>query len=144
MPTSWNTFIFKFRLIFATDERRIMSGKAFHVVFCGSPLIRVAFVATDQWAALTKSSFLATSLRARRQELSACWVMTWSLCVLNLVNLWRMDMKISMILWKHKMAPGWRHGWVITLKRGGTRFLMKPNILWKFEDQIFEINEGQN
>ena len=32
------------------------------------------------------------------------------------------------------MAPGWRYGWVITLKRGGTRFLMKPNILWKFED----------
>ena len=33
--------IFKFRSIFATDERRIVSGKAFHMVICGSPLIRV-------------------------------------------------------------------------------------------------------
>ena len=38
------------------------------------------------------------------------------------------------------MAPGWRHGWVITLKRGGTRFLMKPNILWKFEDDSDTIS----
>ena len=30
MPISWNTVIFKFRSIFATDERRIMSGIAFH------------------------------------------------------------------------------------------------------------------
>ena len=50
MPISWNTVIFKFHLIFATDERRIVKGKAFHTVFCGSPLIRVSFVATDQWA----------------------------------------------------------------------------------------------
>ena len=50
-PVSWNTVIFKFRFIFATDERRIVSGKVFHMVFCGSPLIRVSFVATDQlWA----------------------------------------------------------------------------------------------
>ena len=28
MPTSWTTVIFKFRLVFATDERRIVSGKA--------------------------------------------------------------------------------------------------------------------
>ena len=27
-----------------------MSEKAFHKVFRGSPLIRVSFVATDQWA----------------------------------------------------------------------------------------------
>ena len=27
-----------------------MKGKAFHMVFCGSPLIRGSFVATDQWA----------------------------------------------------------------------------------------------
>ena len=32
---------------------------------------------------------------ARGQGLSVCWLMTWSLCVLNLVNLWRMDMKIN-------------------------------------------------
>ena len=44
--------------------------------------------------------------------------MTWSLCVLNLGNLWWMVMKIWMITWKHKMVLGWRHGWVITLKRG--------------------------
>ena len=50
MPISWNTVIFKFRLIFATDERNFVSGKDFHKVFCGSPLIRVSFVATDQWA----------------------------------------------------------------------------------------------
>ena len=30
MPISSNTVIFKFRLIFATDERSIVSGKAFH------------------------------------------------------------------------------------------------------------------
>ena len=33
MPISWNTVIFKFRLIFATDDRRIVKGKAFHTVF---------------------------------------------------------------------------------------------------------------
>ena len=27
-----------------------MKEKAFHTVFCGSPLFRVSFVATDQWA----------------------------------------------------------------------------------------------
>ena len=32
MPISWNTIIFKFRLIFAIDERRIVSGMAFHMV----------------------------------------------------------------------------------------------------------------
>ena len=61
----------------------------------------------------------------------------WSLCVLNLVNLWRMDMKISMITWKHKMAPGWRHGWVITLKSFACRFLILTKILWKFEDDCW-------
>ena len=79
------------------------------------------------------------------QELSVCWPMTWSLCVLNLINSQWMVMKIW-ITWKLKMAPGWRHGWVITLKRGGARFLMMPKILWKFEDSdtFFEINESQN
>ena len=48
------------------------------------------------------------SWRARGQGLSVCCLMTWSLWVLNWVNLWWMDMKISMITWKHKMAPGWR------------------------------------
>ena len=50
MPISWNTVIFKFRLIFVTDEWRFVKGQAFHTVFCGSPLIRVSFVAMDQWA----------------------------------------------------------------------------------------------
>ena len=31
--------IFKFRLIFATNEQKIVSGKAFHMVFWWSPLI---------------------------------------------------------------------------------------------------------
>ena len=35
-----------------TDERGIMSGMAFHIVFCGIPLKRVSFVDTDQWASL--------------------------------------------------------------------------------------------
>ena len=39
MPISWNTVIFKFHLIFLIDERRIVSGKAFHMVFWWSPLI---------------------------------------------------------------------------------------------------------
>ena len=30
MPISWNTVIFKFRWIFATDEGRIVSGQTFH------------------------------------------------------------------------------------------------------------------
>ena len=50
MHTSWNTVILKFRWIFATDERKIVKGQTFHMVSCGSPLIRVSFVATDQWA----------------------------------------------------------------------------------------------
>ena len=50
MPTSWNTVIFKFRWSFAPDERRIVLGQTFHMVSCGSPLISVSFVATDQWA----------------------------------------------------------------------------------------------
>ena len=64
-----------------------------------------------------------------------CDLIVWShsICTRNLGNLWWLVMKIWMIMWKHKMAPGWRHGWVITLKRGGARFLMMPNILWKFE-----------
>ena len=51
MPIFWNTVITKSRLNFATDERRILSGKAFHMVFCGRPWIGVSFVASDhQWA----------------------------------------------------------------------------------------------
>ena len=38
MPTSWNTVIFKFRLIFATDERSFVSGKDFYKVFWGTPI----------------------------------------------------------------------------------------------------------
>ena len=38
MPTSWNTVIFKFRLIFATDERIIVSGKVFYMVFLGKTI----------------------------------------------------------------------------------------------------------
>ena len=39
------------RRIFSTLRAKIIvKGKAFHAVFCGSPLIRVSFIATDQWA----------------------------------------------------------------------------------------------
>ena len=50
MPTSWNTVIFKFRLIFAIDERRIVSGQDFHKVVWWSPLIPGNKRNTDQWA----------------------------------------------------------------------------------------------
>ena len=50
MTISWNTVIFKFRWIFATDERRIVAGQTFHTVFCGSPLIRGNKRNTEQWA----------------------------------------------------------------------------------------------
>ena len=38
MAISWNTVIFKFRSIFATDERRIVSGIAFHYNTLGNPV----------------------------------------------------------------------------------------------------------
>ena len=50
MHTSWNTVVFKFRWIFGTDERRILSGQTIHTLSCGSLLCRVSFVATDQQA----------------------------------------------------------------------------------------------
>ena len=50
MPTSWNTVILTFCLIFATNERIIVSGKAFYTVFWGSPLICGNKRNTDQWA----------------------------------------------------------------------------------------------
>ena len=50
MTISWNTVIFKFRWIFATDERRIVAGQTFHTVFCGSLLIRGNKRNTEQWA----------------------------------------------------------------------------------------------
>ena len=36
--------------------------------------------------------------------------------------------------WNHKMAPRWRHGWVVRLKRLLYPFLIRAKILWKFED----------
>ena len=50
MLISWNAVIFKFSLIFATDERRIVSGQGFHKVFWESALIRGNKRTTDQWA----------------------------------------------------------------------------------------------
>ena len=50
-----------------------------------SPLIRFGF-----WAIL---NFDARASCARGQGLSVCWLITWSLCVLNLVNLWWTDVK---------------------------------------------------
>ena len=63
-----------------------------------------------------------------------CWHMAWSLWALNMVDLEWMVMKIWMITWNHKMAPGWRHGWVIRLKSLYWRFLIRAKILWKFEN----------
>ena len=66
-----------------------------------------------------------------------CWHMAWSIWALDMVDLEWMVMKILMITWIHKMAPGWRHGWVITLKSFACRFLILTNILWKFEDDCW-------
>ena len=63
--------------------------------------------------------------------------MARSWCVLNLVNLWCMVMQICMMKWNHKMAPRWRHGWVIRLKRLLYPLLIRPKILWKFEDDCW-------
>ena len=48
MTISWYTVIFKFRWIFGTDERRILSRQTIYTSSCGSQLFRVSFVATDQ------------------------------------------------------------------------------------------------
>ena len=72
----YNTVIFKFWLIFATDEQRIVKGKAFHTVFCGSPLIRVSFVAMDQWASpnhLMEALSRHNSLLIGRKKSSEIW-----------------------------------------------------------------------
>ena len=60
MHISWNTVIFKFRSIFATDERRIMSGIAFHYNALGNPVEpcffcwhgSTGFPKTQQWKAI--------------------------------------------------------------------------------------------
>ena len=60
MPISWNTVIFKFRSIFATDERRIMSGIAFRYNALGNPVEpcffcwhgSMGFPKTQQWKAI--------------------------------------------------------------------------------------------
>ena len=60
-----------------------------------------------------------------------CWHMAWSLWALNMADLGWMVMKIWMITWIHKMAPRWRHGWVIRLK-SFSRFLIMAKILENF------------
>ena len=60
MPISWNTVIFEFRSIFATDEQRIMSGIAFHYNALGNPVEpcffcwhgSMCFPKTQQWKAI--------------------------------------------------------------------------------------------
>ena len=79
-----------------------------------SPLIRFWFWAIlnfDTRARARRGARTCASFRARGQGLSVCWLMTWSLCVLNLVNLWRMDMKISMITWKTQNGA-WMMSWL--------------------------------
>ena len=60
MPISWYTVIFKFRSIFATDERIIMSGIAFHYNALGNSVEpcffcwhgSMGFPKTQQWKAI--------------------------------------------------------------------------------------------
>ena len=45
-----------------------------------------------------------------------CCPLTWSICDMNMIDLWWRVMKIWWIMWFHKMAPGWRHEDLMTLK----------------------------
>ena len=45
-----------------------------------------------------------------------CWPLTWSICDMNMNDLCLCIMKIWWITWFHKMAPGWRHDDLMTLK----------------------------
>ena len=95
-----------------------------------SPLFRNRFWAFLSFDARARARYDA---RAENNE-CICWPLTWNVCVPNLVDLWWLVMKLLMIMWNHKMASWWRHGWVITLKRLMCRFLIRGKILWKFED----------
>ena len=77
-----------------------------------------------------------TKMASYELDVFICDLIVWShsTCTRNLGNLWWMVMKIWMIMWKHKMAPRWRHGWVIRLKRLLYPFLIRAKILWKFEN----------
>ena len=86
------------------------------------------------WRARTCASW-----RARRHGLLICYVMTSNLCMLNLVNLWWIVMQIWMITWNHKMAPRWRHGWVIVLTRLAVLFPIMAKMLWKFQNHSHRI-----
>ena len=72
MPTSCNTVIFKFRLIFATDEQRIVSGKVFHTALWRSPLIRGNKRNTYQWASTKHhyGRFFPTQFLAHQSQIS--------------------------------------------------------------------------
>ena len=50
MPKNCNCSHFQISLEFLRPMSEELSGQTFHTVSCGSPLIRVSFVATYQWA----------------------------------------------------------------------------------------------
>ena len=76
MPISWNTVIFKFRSTFATDERRIMSGIAFHYNALGTPVEpcffcwhgSMGFPKTQQWKAIPNKGQHNPSLIGRKNQ----------------------------------------------------------------------------
>ena len=53
-----------------------------------------------------------------------CWPLTWSICDMNMNDLWWRIMKIWWIMWFHKMAPGWRHDNLMTLKMFLSRLII--------------------
>ena len=83
MPISWNTVIFQFRSIFATDERRIMSGIAFHYNDLGNPIEpcfffwhgSMDFPKTQQWKAIP-NIILRSSVAKNQAKFENYWVLT--------------------------------------------------------------------
>ena len=76
-------------------------------------------------------------VRARNDARADChghgsWPLTWSLYVPNIGHNWLTVMKIWLIRKFYKMAPRWRHGWVITMKSLTAVFQTMPNNHGKF------------
>ena len=71
MPISWNTVIFIFSSIFATDERRIMPGIAFHynAAALGNPVswhVSTGFPKTQQWKAILNIILRSSVAKTKR------------------------------------------------------------------------------
>ena len=79
MPISWNTVIFKFRSIFATNERRVMSGIAFHCNALGESCWTVFLLLTrnnglpktQQWKPIP-NIILRSSVAKIKRNLNDC------------------------------------------------------------------------